>query len=99
MNARAKSPPAPTRAERSEARLKGRARAPASGAPAEPNPANRLVSTPTRAGQPRLVGEHDELGPVAHRQLGHRPVDVGLDGSWTQVQLGCDLVVGEPLRH
>src|SRR5215471_13548279 len=42
MNARAKSPPAATRPERSEARLEGRARAAASGAPAEPNPADKL---------------------------------------------------------
>src|SRR5215831_7847963 len=42
MSAR-EAPPAATRAERSEARLEGRARASASGAPAEPNPAVESV--------------------------------------------------------
>ena len=39
-------PPAATRAERSEARLEGRARASASGAPAEPNPADVIATLP-----------------------------------------------------
>src|SRR5215471_21799089 len=50
MSAR-EEPPAVTRAERSEARLEGRARASASGAPAEPNPAVESVRARRAAGR------------------------------------------------
>src|SRR6266536_1413485 len=40
-----------------------------------------------------LVREHDELGPVAHVELGHRPVDVCLDSRRAEEQPLGDLVV------
>ncbi|GAA3366037.1 hypothetical protein GCM10017744_071230 [Streptomyces antimycoticus] len=49
-----------------------------------------------RADQPRLVGDHHELGAIAGAQLGHRPVDMRLDRERADLQPGGDLVVGQP---
>src|SRR5690606_10012190 len=51
---------------------------------------------PAGAHEPRLVGEHDELGAVAGPQLGHGPADVGLGGHGADDEPLGDLVVGQP---
>src|SRR3954469_19233498 len=51
-------------------------------------------SLPPWTHQPRLVRDHHELGPVPGAQLGHGPVDVGLDGEGTDLEALGDLVVG-----
>ena len=50
-----------------------------------------------RRGEPAAVGEHDELGPVARADLGHRARDMGLRRGPADHQPGRDLVVGEPV--
>ena len=55
-------------------------------------------STGQRGGEARLVGEHDELRPVARADLRHRAVDVRLGGERRQVEAFRDLVVAQPVR-
>src|SRR4051812_24124536 len=70
------------------------------GARRMPNP--RLVtqgSAPAGAHGPALVGEHDELHPVAAVELREDPGHVRLRGERAEVQPGADLLVAEALRH
>src|SRR4029450_9222895 len=53
---------------------------------------------PAGADQAGLVGEHDQLGPVAGAELAHGPADVGLGRCRADDQLGGDLVVGQAGR-
>jgi hypothetical protein len=55
------------------------------------------IRSPGGAGgdQAGLVGEDDELRPVASAELDHRPADVGLGGGGAEHQGGGDLVVGQ----
>jgi hypothetical protein len=46
--------------------------------------------------EPGLVGDDDQLRPIADAELGHRVTDVGAGGGGTEVELGADLVVAEP---
>src|SRR4051812_37291120 len=50
---------------------------------------------PAGAYEPRLVGEHHELRPVAGVELGHGPAHMGLGRRRAQPQPLGDLVVGE----
>src|SRR5262245_47296674 len=47
-------------------------------------------------GDAGLVGDHDQLDPVAAVQLGQEPAHVGLDRGHAQVQARGDLGVGHP---
>src|SRR5436190_13764070 len=53
---------------------------------------------PAGADQAGLVGEHDQLGPVAGPELDHGPADVGLGRGRADDQLVGDLVVGQAGR-
>src|SRR5512132_2411357 len=59
-----------------------------------------LLSSGEPAGtdQAGLVGEDDQLGPVACPELDHGPADVGLGRGRADDQLGRDLVVGQAGR-
>src|SRR5262245_55760021 len=53
---------------------------------------------PAGADQAGLVGEHDQLGPVAGPELDHGPADMGLGRGRAYDQLVGDLVVGQAGR-
>lgn len=62
------------------------------------------ATTHHRSGHPGgdnsvLVGVHNCHRAVANAQLGQDACDVGLDCSFAEVKLGCDLGVGLPARQ
>src|SRR3954453_16482861 len=61
--------------------------------------ASALAERDVAAGphQPRLVGEHHKLCPVAGVELDHRTADVGLGRRWADDEALGDLVVSEPV--
>ena len=59
--------------------------------------ASRELARPAGPGEAGLVGEDDELGPIARPHLDHRPADVGARRGRAHDQPLGDLVVGQPL--
>ena len=58
----------------------------------------RIVEFPAalrRAHEAGVVGGDDELGAVARAQLREQAADVGLGRGQADVQVGCDLGVGQ----
>ena len=54
-----------------------------------------LLASMGRADQAGVVGGDDELGAVARIEFHEQAADVGLGGGEADVQLGCDLGVGQ----